>query len=201
MKKLRKNRTITVVMNSSEETTTFKCIKHKEYIRNKEYYDKFRDPRNFSEIMNGVYLIIDSPNTFHWDTYVCKELLEDKPIKAFDIINTVEIQNGDIISYRKINNPKYPLLKLTFRSLEDCKNCKKKDGIFYIPNIKKRHQLQPDTLYDALNHCYPGKSVKHGGSMYHIVSVEKSLKNKGLSFFNNIYKDIVSMIGIVKRKI
>lgn len=200
--KLRNNQTITVIQNSTAEITTFKCIKHKEYMRNKAHYDKFRDPSNFSEIMNGVYLIIDSPNSLHFDTFICNELRADKSFKEYEIINPIEIQKGDIISYRKVNKPNHPVFKLSFKSYEDCKKCKHlKDGIYYVPIVKQHKHLQFNTLFDAMNYCYPGKIVKHTVNTYHIIDVQKSTKNKITNYLSNIKKDIVSMFGIVKRKL
>lgn len=198
MKKLRNNQTITVVQTSSEEVTTFVCIKHKNYLRNKSHYDKYRDPCNFSEIMNGSYLIIDSPNATHWDTFICDQLLSDKPYQGFEIIKTIEIQNEDIITYKKTNRPNSPVFQLTFRTFNDCKNCKKKDGIYYIPNVKKHTSIQMPTLFDALNHCYIGKTVKHMQNNYYIVGVEKPLKNRRKQFLTNIVKSVQNVFSFFK---
>lgn len=195
--KLRNNQTITVLQVSTGETTTFKCIKHKEYLRNIKHYNNYRDPKNFLQIINGGYLIIDSPNEFHWDRVICSELTSTKSFKDYEIINPIEIQNGDIISYRKTKKPNAPIFKLTFRTTEECKTCKKEDGVYYIPNNAKG-RFQFETLFDSLNYCYPGKYVNHMKNSYYIVDVKKSTKNKISRVFSNIKKDLQSILGIIK---
>ena len=184
--KLRNNKIITVLQTSTGEVSTFKCITHENYIKNKAYYDKYRDPRNIEEIMNGVYLIIDSINPLHWDKVICDELLVDKKYKLFEIVKTFKIKSGDIITYAKSDKPNRPAFKLTFRSYEDCKNCVKKEGIYYVPIIKRKGILQSMSLYDVLNNCYIGKTIRHMDNYYHILDVQQQ------TFFQrtiNSYKD------------
>lgn len=187
------NKPITLLQNSTGETTSVTLIRYKTYLKKKEFFDKFRNPKNFDEIMNGTYLITNAPDNF-WDKWIYDELISvGKRWKDWEVIHPIKIRDNDIIHYSNSFHEPDPIVKkLTFTEMTNYEKVKKirdKHDIYLIINTENNLHLKKDTLYDSMNHCYVGKRFTHKDTDYLILDIEQKFLNKIKNKWESFVKD------------
>ena len=187
------NKPITLLQNSTGETTSVVLIKYKTYLKKKDFFDKFRNPESLDEIMNGTYLITNAPDNF-WDKWIYDEIISvGKKWKEWEVIRPINIRDNDIIHYSNSFHEPDPIVKkLTFTTMKDYERLKKfrdKHNIHLVINTDKNLHLKKDTLYDYINNCYVGKRFTHENTDYLILGIEQKLMNKVKNKLDILKKD------------
>ena len=197
---MRNNQIVNICQCSTGKVATFKCITYNEYKQNVDYYNKFRDPSDLKQIMNGVYIILDSEDVTHCDRHIVSELKERKQYTNYRRVMPVKIHNGDIIYYKNTNSgntKKLMFCKMSSFESEQYKG--KQNGIEVMINDTVNEQLPMDTLYSHIDYCYPGKKIIYEGEPYYIQKVERKVANVVLNIFNTIWGKSNNLFHVVKK--
>lgn len=198
---MRNNQIVNICQCSTGKVATFKCITYNEYRQNVDYYNKFRDPSDLKQIMNGVYIILDSEDVTHCDRHIVSELKKHKQYYTnYRRVTPVKIHNGDIVYYKNTNSGNTKKLMFCKMSAFESEQYKgKQNGIEAMINDTVNEQLPMDTLYSHIDYCYPGKKIIYEGELYYIQKVERKVANVILSNINSIKSTISVQLLKVKK--